>query len=875
MNKRTASVCLLLVICLFSSIANAAVHDRIARSIEKTSSFAVRGNVHPMAQASYDRGKVGKLFRMERITITFKPTDAQQAELDSLLKQQQDPASPRYHHWLTPEEFADRFGMSTNDLNRVVDWLHAQGFTIDEVARNRRSVTFTGSASQVESSFRTPIHEYVVDGETFYANANDPYVPEALGNIVMGFRSLNNFRLKARARRLHVNTANPQFTSSTTGNHFLAPADFAAIYNLNGLYASGLDGSGQKIAVMGQTNIDLNDIRAFRTASGLTPNDPEVVLVPGSSDPGTNNDDLGEADLDLEWAGAVARNAHLIYVNSNDGAFDSLQYTVDQNLAPVISISYGGCERTFSPQDISMLVALGQQATAQGITIVAASGDSGAADCDSSVRTASRGLAVDVPASLPYVTGMGGSEFREGENSWSATNNAMNGSALSYISETTWNDTGSVLSAGGGGRSIYFPKPVWQVAPGVPNDQARDVPDISLSASSQHDGYLTCSLGSCVTGFRALDGALNVAGGTSAAAPAFAGIVAILNQATNSQQGNINPALYRLASIAPAVFHDITSGGNQVACRLGTRDCQNGGTIGYAATAGYDQATGLGSVDGAGLIASWPMVAPPTVQTTPPPATNGTNPSEGGTAAPQPITSVEQGSTQSGYAIVTPDANSSAPAAAATFGIVSNGIVRSQAGILPAALTTSSTLVINLIPSIGRNLGLAIANPGSTTNPVTLTLQDGNGNVVATTTVQISAHQQVSRFVSELLGASAVGTAFTGSLHLQSQTPFSVLGLRFSGTEFSTLPVIGAAAAGGSAPVVIPQFAIGGGWTTEIALFNNSTSPISGQVNIFDTNGNPMTAPLNNSSQSTFRYSIPPGGTLILAPRDANGQTPM
>ena len=266
---------------------------------------------------------------------------------------------------------------------------------------------------------------------------------------------------------------------------------------MNGLYASGLDGSGQKIAIMGQTDINLNDIRAFRSASGLEPNDPEVVLVPGSSDPGTNKDDLGEANLDLEWAGAVARNAHLIYVNSNDGPFDSLQYTIDQNLAPVISISYGACEKSFAPQDISMLMALGQQATAQGITIVAASGDSGAADCDFNVRTATRGLAVDIPASLPYVTGMGGSQFQDGANSWNPTNNALNGSALSYISETTWNDSGNsnVLSAGGGGSSIYFTKPDWQVAPGVPDDQMRDVPDISLTASAQHVGYLICSLG--------------------------------------------------------------------------------------------------------------------------------------------------------------------------------------------------------------------------------------------------------------------------------------------------------------------------------------------------------------------------------------------
>jgi subtilase family serine protease len=734
-------------------------------------------------------------------------------------------------------------------------------------------VTFTGSASQIETSFRTPIHEYVVDGETFYANADDPSIPDALSNLVLGFRSLNNFRLKARARKLRVNP-NPQFTSSTSGNHFLAPADFATIYNLNGLYASGLDGSGQKIAIMGQTNIDLNDIRAFRSASGLEPNDPEVILVPGSSDPGTNNDDLGEADLDLEWAGAVARNAHLIYVNSNDGVFDSLQYTIDQNLAPVVSISYGSCERNFAPRDINMLLALGQQASAQGITIVAASGDSGAADCDYNVRTATRGLAVDIPASLPNVTGLGGSQFRDGENSWSPTNNAMSGSALSYISETTWNDNGSnVLSAGGGGRSIYFAKPEWQAAPGVPNDQARDVPDISLTASAQHVGYLVCSLGSCVSGFRATDGTLNVAGGTSAAAPTFAGIVALLNQAANSRQGNVNPGLYRLASIAPAVFHDIDSGGNQVPCRLGTTNCPNGGTIGYTAAAGYDLATGLGSIDALGLIASWPMavttVTPPTT-----PATGGPNPTESSTGTPQPITSVEQGSTRSGYVVVTPDANSTVPVAAATFGIVSNGIVQAQAGILPTGLTTSSTLLINVAPSIGRNLGVAIANPGTSANGVTLTLQDANGAAVATATVQIPARQQISRFVSELF-ASAVGTAFTGSLRLQSQAPFSVAALRFSGIEFSTLPIIGGAAGGGSSPIVIPQFALGGGWTTEIALFNNSSSAVSGQVDVFDANGNPMAVPLNNSSQSTFRYSIPAGGTLILSPRDANGQTPL
>ena len=958
MIKQPALVCLLVVTSLVSSIAEAASHDRILHKIEKTSSFAVRGNVHPMAQAANDRGSVGRLFRMERMTMTFKPTDPQEADLNTLLKQQQDPASPNYHKWITPEEFADRFGISANDLTQIVDWLHAQGFTVDEVARNRRSVTFTGSAGQVETVFRTAIHEYAVDGKTFYANANDPYVPDAFANVVLGFRSLNNFHLKARARRTRVHDASPQFTSTVTGNHFLAPADFATIYNLNGLYANGLDGSGQRIAVMGQTNIDLTDIRAFRSASGMPPNDPEVVLVPGSSDPGTNNDDLGEADLDLEWSGAVARNAHLIYVNSNNGVFDSLQYAIDQNLAPVISISYGDCEKNFSGQDMNILGALGRQAVAQGITILSASGDTGAADCDYNARIASRGLAVDFPSSLPYVTGMGGSEFQDGAGSWSATNNATNGSALSYISEKTWNDNtaSGTLSAGGGGRSIYFSKPDWQAGAGVPNDHARDVPDISLSASADHDGYLICSLGSCANGYRSTDGSLNIAGGTSVAAPAFAGIVAILNQAANSPQGNINPALYRLAGIAPGVFHDITAGGNQVSCRLGSTDCSSGGVIGYTAGPGYDQATGLGSVDASNLIASWSRVVAPAAQARP--VVQALTPQSGGqgttitalltganfsgvtnvtfsgagitagiqsgatatqipllitiakdaapgaqsvtvttpagsvtvdsvftvqgaslpagvtAAVPLPISAVEQGNTRSGYVIITPDANSPAPVSAATFGVVHNGIVQSQAGIVPAPMTGSSTMLVNVVPAIGRNLGVAVANPGDSGNTLTLTLEDANGNTVATTTMTVQPHQQVARFVTELFGSNTIGSAFSGSLHLQSPIAFSVLGLRFSGIEFSTLPAIGGNA-GGSAAVVIPQFAIGGGWTSEIALINNSTTASTGRIDIFDSNGNPMSVPLNNATQSTFRYSIPAGGTFLLAPRDMNGQAPM
>src|SRR5262249_6523443 len=287
-------------------------------------------------------------------------------------------------------------------------------------------------------ALHTSIHQYNVNGETYYANGAEPSVPAAIANVVLGFRSLNNFRLRPRPNQRSVMAPSPQFTSNLSGNHFLSPSDFATIYNLNALYAAGIDGRGQSIVIAGQTDIDLNDIRAFRSASGLPASDPVVVLVPGSADPGLVKGDLGEADLDLEWAGAVAPNAKLIYVNSTN-VLDSLQYAIDQNLAPVASISYGNCEKNFSAQDINSLVALGQQANAQGITIVAATGDTGATDCESrTARIAIHGLSVDLPASLPFVTGLGGSEFQEASTSWSSANTATFGSVLSYLPEGAW-----------------------------------------------------------------------------------------------------------------------------------------------------------------------------------------------------------------------------------------------------------------------------------------------------------------------------------------------------------------------------------------------------------------------------------------------------
>jgi subtilase family serine protease len=607
------------------------LQNRIMQTVDVNQLAPVRGNTHPMARPEFDQGRleVGETISG---SIAFKLSDAQQADLNALLAQQQSPSSPNYHKWLTPEQYASRFGMSADDLAKVTTWLQAQGLTVTRVARGRNEIFFTGTAGQTEYAFHTELHKYLVNGRMRYANATDPQIPAALSNVVLGIRGLNSFRPRSHSSVIRKTRPAPNFTSSVSGNHFVAPADFVTIYNVKGLYDAGFDGASQKIAVVGQTAIQVSDMQAFRTASGLAQNDPQLLLVPGSGTSTTCANDVGEADLDVEWSGAVARSAKIIYVyvgvdagkkcdTTSQNVFDSLQYAVDNNVAPVISTSYGFCESGLTLSGVNLLRGWAQQANVQGQTITAASGDDGAADCDEGsatapATTATHGLQVDAPASIPEVTGVGGSEFSGDISSpatyWNASNDAANGSAISYIPETTWNDTtfdianGGGFSASGGGASTFYSKPSWQTGAGVPSDGKRDVPDVALNASADHDGYLICTQGNCTNGFRDGSGNLSIVGGTSVGAPTFAGILTLINQATNSSgQGNANPILYQLAASTPAAFHDITTGDNKVPCTKGTTDCPNGGSIGFSAKSDYDQVTGLGSVDAFALTTAW------------------------------------------------------------------------------------------------------------------------------------------------------------------------------------------------------------------------------------------------------------------------------
>ena len=560
------------------------------------------GTRNQNAKAENDRGLLDSSRVIGGMSLVFRRSAAQTANLQKLLEEQQDPNSPRYRAWLTPDGYADSFGLSPADLARVVSWLEAEGFRVDYVSRSRTLVMFSGTAGRVQSAFGTQIHRYEVNGKAHFANAADPSVPAALAPMIWFVRGLDDFRTEPPKPRVKFA---PEFTSG--GGHTLTPGDVGTIYDINPLYQKGFTGSGQKIAVVGQTDIYLSDIEMFRSQFGLPSNNPQLVLVAGSPDPGVSPDDLIESSLDLEYAGGVAPDATIVFVYSTD-VWNSIAYAVDQNLAPVISTSYGGCEPEISDSPSATgayFQAVAQQANALGITWLAASGDAGAAACDvgTGILAASDGLAVNLPASVPEVTAVGGTQFNEGSGLyWSATNNANGSSALSYIPEIAWNDTatGGGLAATGGGASILFSKPSWQTGTGVPNDGARDVPDVSFGAANDHDPYRIYA-----------NGELWYVGGTSVSTPVFSGILALLNQYLVSNGilsepglGNANPTLYRLAQTTTGVFHDITVGNNIVPCENGSPNCTDG-QFGYSAGTGYDQTTGWGSLDAYNLTTHW------------------------------------------------------------------------------------------------------------------------------------------------------------------------------------------------------------------------------------------------------------------------------
>jgi hypothetical protein len=689
----------------------ATVPARVMQPVDLENLVTLRGNTHPLARPEYDQGAAPDSLPAERILLVLQRAPEQETALRKLLDEQQIKSSPNYHMWLTPEEFGQQFGPADADIQAVTDWLTSQGFQVSRVAAGRTVIEFSGTAGQVRQAFHTEIHKFLVNGKEHWANASDPQIPAALKPVVAGFASLNNFPRKKMIHHLGTFSKSKatgqvkplfNFPSSTCEGgtcYALGPGDFATIYNVLPLWSASpaINGTGVTIGIVSDSNINIQDVADFRTMFGLPANNPTIILNgpdPGILSPSIEGDE-DEADIDVQWTGAVATAATIDFVVSEDtettyGVDLSALYIIDNNIAAVMNSSYGDCEMALGAGALAFYYTLWEQGAAQGITINVAAGDSGSAGCDdSTTETAAQyGLAVGGDATTPFNVAVGGTDFNDFNSFskyWSTTNNST--SALSYIPESTWNDTcantgslagcasgvssvGTDLIAGSGGPSncaypeivsggvecaesggIYgIPKPAWQSGTGVPSDGVRDIPDVSLFSGDGYNNsfYIFCEM-DANTGAGSSTSSCNLSspyldfqggGGTSVSAQIFGALMALVNQKTGQRQGNANYVLYPLAALAASkseyctsdaasvsnsscIFYDIQVGNNSVACVAESYNCSNQTSSGYGilvnpsatsqpawlTTAGYDLATGLGTVNAANLVNDWSSVS--------------------------------------------------------------------------------------------------------------------------------------------------------------------------------------------------------------------------------------------------------------------------
>jgi subtilase family serine protease len=672
--------------------------NRIAAAIDESTLVTLKGTVHPLANAANDRGAAPDSMPLQRLHLVLKRSPAQEATLRQLIRDMHTPGSASYHKWLTPEQFGEQFGPSDQDIATVQSWLGAHGFEVGKVQPGKQVIEFSGNVAQMRDAFHTQIHKYVVNGETHHANAGAPQIPSALAPVVGGFVSLNNFRLKHYLRVLgkatyntQTHTAKPEWTyGNGSGVTFpLAPADYAKQYDLSPLYAAGINGSNQTIAIVNDSNVNIDLVNQFRSIFGLSPNPPQVIIdgndpgIDGINNPDGPNFDSGEAYLDVEWSAAIAPAATVDLVIAADTALESglilaMEHAVYGNIAPVISLSFGACETGLSSTN-SFLNSLWEQAAAQGTTVMVSAGDNGSAGCDNdnSQYYAVGGLAVSGFASTPYNVAVGGTDFFYSDYNnlallniqlgtyWNTTPTQLpQASLLQVIPEQPWNDsqyglnainyytdisgsTATTIAGGSGGASSCglvstttgactggYPKPAWQTGAGVPADGVRDIPDVSLyAADGANFSYIpTCaSDGDCQLPSGSNLVQITGVGGTSASAPSFAGIMALVNQ-EHGRQGQANFVLYPLKTQFPAAFHDVTQGTNSMPCAFspsspnciavnnpitvtdptyGTAEegqIGTGATPDYNATAGYNLATGLGTIDANLLVTHWSSI---------------------------------------------------------------------------------------------------------------------------------------------------------------------------------------------------------------------------------------------------------------------------
>jgi kumamolisin len=479
-------------------------------------------------------------------------TDPQSNISVSVIVKRKNPLDlEKVNRHLSQQEFSEMYAADPANFEHLRDFAHKHGLTVDEGASSlaRRTLVLRGPASKMEAAFGVTLDNYEKDGKKFHSYTGTISMPQEHAEPVEAVLGLDNHPIARPHFRLldHQNKSKPAQTASFN------PPQVAQLYS----FPAGVNGAGQTIGIIelggGYNSSDLSSYFA-----GLSITEPRVtaVSVDGATNSPTDPNADGEVALDIEVAGSIAPGANIaVYftTNSSQGFVDALTTAIhDTTNGPpsVISISWGSPESNWTAQSMTALDEACQSAAALGITITVASGDNGSSD-------GVGGNNVDFPASSPHVLGCGGSELI-------AANGAIQ-------QEVVWNDQPQGGGASGGGISTVFPLPSWQtnakVPPSPTSGGGRGVPDVAGDASPE-------------TGYNVFyDGQSAVVGGTSAVAPLWAALIALLNQQRGSNIGFVNPTLYQNAENG---FNDITQGNNGS----------------YSAGPDWDACTGLGSPNG-------------------------------------------------------------------------------------------------------------------------------------------------------------------------------------------------------------------------------------------------------------------------------------
>ncbi len=551
--------------------------------------------------------------KLRRMLLLLQPGPSQQSDLDALLTAQTTPGNPRFHRWLTPQQFAERYALSQASAGRVVAWLTSQGFVVAPLPYSRGWVEFSGTVSQVQRAFHRKLESIPSSGSEQrlrYKFSGPAQIPPAIAAMVKGLVSLDGISPEpASTAPIPLESLSEAMGSQAfTQDGTLTPGSATPWLHNVPIVEQGIDGAGETIAIPSRSNIREEDLTAFRYRLNLPGGDFEVH--PAGPDPGLDADQAATL-LAASWAGASAPGARILLVpaastNATDGVDLALAATIDEALAHVVTVGYSACEPALSEVHLAFYAALYRQASAEGISVIVASGDHGAAACAAS-PVLNRGLAVNGLASTPWNTSVG-----------AASLDAVSGNATAWNTTTSRHDPARSAYATGGGASRVYPTPAWQAAQGTSSLMERHgpmrlLPDLSLPAFSAAGG----SLPLCYSGSSA-DAAcrLFTSAGSAASSAMLAGAVALLNQ-KYGPQGNLAPSLYALSRAESLdtslvarkdAFPDVTSGTAELPCATPGPDCTFAGLIGYRAAAGYDLASGLGSLNVQDLVEDWPRV---------------------------------------------------------------------------------------------------------------------------------------------------------------------------------------------------------------------------------------------------------------------------